>query len=395
MINNMQPQIVNNEGFQINGNFNNYLQNQKDNINNSILLLNQINDSINESLSQSITDMVNCFICLCPAQDPFSCPKCNNFACKTCFEIYFRDGQSECPLCKGEIDLNELKRNKVIEDIEKVLDKKENNKKKVFELSLLISERKRIWKKQANNVNALIDKIYRFKENLESYKNEYIILLSKFQKLLEKNVKEYNKKIDTLVNSLIKYNKLVEDSISKFNVVYDNNQKYTQDIKKLINDILSLERMKFNDKTKQITEEFLNSIFSFIPSVSNPNIHCKIFNKNIFEDEQIIKLGNVLSLGKFCIIYNTKKNQGEKVIFCKLNITLDDKNNNKCLLMFHLLNFSDVKKQLIPMKCINNEGNSYTFESKIIIDDSYFTKDNKVSIRTEALALGIRNTFHF
>ena len=94
------------------------------NIKSNYQLINEINDSINKSLSQSVLDLVNCFICLSPANEPLSCPKCNNFACKKCLEIYFgRNEEKKCPICKSIIQLSELKENKIIEEIENILNK--------------------------------------------------------------------------------------------------------------------------------------------------------------------------------------------------------------------------------------------------------------------------------
>ena len=98
------------------------------NLKRSLLLLNDINDTINKNISKSVLDLVNCFICLSPVNEPLTCPKCNNFACKKCLEKYFgEETQKRCPLCKRDIKLNELKENKIVEEIEAILNKKEDN----------------------------------------------------------------------------------------------------------------------------------------------------------------------------------------------------------------------------------------------------------------------------
>ena len=90
---------------------------------------------------------MNCFICLSPAQEPLSCPKCNNFGCKICLESYFRDDTTKpCPLCKQRINFNELKQNSVIKEIEEILNKDDTKKKKYDELANLILKKNRIVK---------------------------------------------------------------------------------------------------------------------------------------------------------------------------------------------------------------------------------------------------------
>ena len=121
----------------INGSNNNNNQIHSINLNNSMNLLNNINDSLNLSLSKSVFDLVKCCICLSPVTDPLTCPNCNNFACKKCLEAYFGNQRTKkCPLCKGEIKLAQMKENKIVKEIETILNKVEDKKDKLKELEL-------------------------------------------------------------------------------------------------------------------------------------------------------------------------------------------------------------------------------------------------------------------
>lgn len=112
------------------------------NIKSSFRALEDLNQTLNKNLSQSVFDLVNCFICLSPAKEPMSCPKCNHFCCKKCFESFFKDETTKkCPICKQDITFNELNKNTIIQDIENILNK-QGNTNKVKELSKLINEKK-------------------------------------------------------------------------------------------------------------------------------------------------------------------------------------------------------------------------------------------------------------
>ena len=60
-----------------------------------------------------------------------SCPKCNHFCCRKCFENFFQ-GQAikKCPICKRDITFNELNKNTIIQEIENIINKVGNNAKK-------------------------------------------------------------------------------------------------------------------------------------------------------------------------------------------------------------------------------------------------------------------------
>ena len=60
-----------------------------------------------------------------------------------------------------------MKENKIIKEIEQILNKEENKKIKYKELQLLIEEKKNEWKNQNDNIKSLIDRIIKYKEDLE------------------------------------------------------------------------------------------------------------------------------------------------------------------------------------------------------------------------------------
>ena len=361
------------------------------NIKSSYLLINEINDSINKNLTQSVLDLVNCFICLSPANEPLTCPKCNNFACKKCLETYFgNDKEKKCPICKSSIQLSELKENKIIEEIENILNKNNNKENKVNELSAIIEEKKRIWENQNNNIGFLIEKIFKFQEDLKNYKNEYSLFLLNSQKLIEKTFEEFNTKMEILINSLLSYNKIVDDSIQKYNTIYDNNLKntYNNNIKKLINEILALERKRFNDKTHIETEQFLNTPIKLVPSINIYNIKHITFKKIDFNKDKTISFnGNHFKLGTFKLKYEFKSQNGYKAI-CNFDFTLSNDSKKMCFLISQLIIYKD-KQKLIPMKLINNNFKTYSYKCEISGEEFYNLDEDEVKMKTEALIFTI------
>ena len=361
------------------------------NIKSNYQLINEINDSINKSLSQSVLDLVNCFICLSPANEPLSCSKCNNFACKKCLETYFgRNEEKKCPICKSIIKLGELKENKIIEEIENILNKNNNNKNKVNELSELIEEKKRNWENQTNNINSMVEKILKFQEDLKNYKNEYSLFLLHSQNLIEKTFEEFKTKMEILINSLLSYNKVANDSIQKYNTIYNNNLKdtYNNNIKKLINEILDLERKHFNDKTFRETEQFLNTPIKLVPSINIYNIKQIIFKKLDFnKDGKKTFIGNNFKLGNYKLKYEFKSQNGYKTI-CNFDFTLSNDSKKMRFLISQLIIYKN-KQKLIPMKLINNNFRTYSYKCEISCEEFYTLDENEVKIKIESLIFAI------
>ena len=361
------------------------------NLKSSLLLLNDINDAINNNLSKSVLDLVNCFICLSPVNEPLSCPKCNNFACKKCLEKYF-GGETEkrCPLCKKDIKLNELKENKIVEEIETILNKNEDKVIKYNELSALIEQKKNSWSNQAGDISNLIDKIFKYQEKLQKYKNEYYIFISNSKKLIEETFEDIEKKVENIVNSLLSYNTIVDNSIQKYDTIYKNTIKNNCDsnnFKQLINEILSLERKKFNITIHSDTEHFLNTPIRLIPSINVYNIKHFSYKANNFNYSIPFTFnGNHFKIGDYDLVYDTIKNDGHKII-CSLTFTVkDDYTKKMCFLLSQIVEFKDKKEILIPMTLLQNEGKKYDFICTIECEEFYNLNNNdEFNIKTEAL----------
>ena len=360
------------------------------NLKSSLLLLNEINDEINKNISKSVLDLVNCFICFSPANDPLTCPKWNNFACKKCLEKYFGGNrEKKCPLCKRPIKLSELKENKIIKDIEEILNKDSDKKNKIVELAKLIEDKKRYWENETSSISNLIEKIFALQEDLQKYKKEYDLFLLNIKNLIDKIFEDYNKKIQNLVDSLLKYNKVTEESINKYALIYNKNQNNIYDnnnIKILINEILSLERNHFNNKTHNETNQFLNSCIKLIPSINLYHIKELKFTKDIFlKDSKRTTIGKHFKLGDFSLGYFIDNNKLYKALI-KFVFNLNDDNTKKmCFLISQFVIYKNRKQNLIPMKLIQNVGNTYSYKCEVSFEEFYSLDVNEVTMKTEAL----------
>ena len=266
--------LSNFQGINNNNNINSNNNNNIDNLDlkNSYVLLDELNDSLNKKISDSVIDLTKCFICLSQTIDPLTCPKCNNFACKKCLEAYFGGTtKKKCPLCKQDINYNELRENKIIKDIEEIINKDNTRKNKVDELSKLIHEKKLVWENQGNDLNIMVDKILKYQEKIKEYRNEYEIFFLRCKALIDKTFDEYEKKLNNLIESLFTFNKDIKQSIIQYDEINkkNNNNYYTnENIKSLINEILSLERKHFNEKHNNDFGKIFESPLFISPTIS-------------------------------------------------------------------------------------------------------------------------------
>ena len=384
--------------FEINDEDENYNNNQSNanNLKSSIIFFDNIKESLNAHLSQSVFDLVNCCICLIPTQEPLTCPKCNNFACKKCLEIYFgNQREKECPLCKGKIKLIEMKENIIIKEIEQILNKEDNKKIKYKELTSLIEQKKNGWKNQYDNIKSLIERIIKYKIDLDHYKQEYINFILNSKILIEKTFEEYSQKLENLVNSLLSYNEIANDSIQKYDNIYRNSQYNiynNNNIKNLINEILSLERKHFNlnDKTYSETENILKNSLQIVPSISLYNITQKEYTKASFTQKNVDRnTGIHFKIGDYTLkyIFNDNDNDNEQYkATCNLCFYLKNNESKKmCFLMSQYLIFNNNIVKIIPMKLIKNVGNNYIYECQIDCKEFHNPEVNDVIIKTKAI----------
>ena len=194
----------------------------------------------------------------------------------------------------------------------------------------IILRKKQAFQDQAINSNNILERMLKYQEALERYKEEYNKFILQMKQIIDNIFKEYSQKIETLISSLFTFNKATDSSIQKYNNILRNNENnfYNNNIKSLINEILSLERMKFNYNHTD-TEKFLNSSiyelkYNYVPSEMGWN------NKLIF--------------------------------------TLRDDTKKMCFLITQILLINN-KETMYPMKFVTQDGKTYTYECKILIDD--------------------------
>lgn len=387
-IRNSSFQILNSRNSQnnINQSQNNRYEDEEED---SFTLLNSINDSLNKDLSQSVFDLVKCFICYNQVVDPLSCPKCNNFACSKCLEMYFGNQRAKkCPICKQKIEMKELKKNEIISEVEKILSKEENSKNKINDLAKLIEEKKNLWKNQAENINIILNRIFKYQENLEEYKREYGLFFLNCQKVIEKTFEDYFTKTEELVKSLLNYNKLATESIEMYNNMYQKNKEnYYNDknIKDMINEIMSLERKHFNDKNNEETEKFLNSPIKVVPYINSYHIKELVINKNdIVKFQKITKTGVHYRIGDFTIVYTFNADNGYKSL-CQFSFQYKNK-NNVCFFVTQNKISLNGEQNICPMKLTKCENNNFEYECLLFFDELDVNNQYSVKIKTDVVA---------
>ena len=354
----------------------------------SFFLLKNLNESLNKDLSQSVLDLVKCFICYNQVDDPLSCPKCNNFACKKCLELYFGNQRSKkCPMCKQTIAMKELKKNDIISEVEKILNKGENKKNKIEELAALIEEKKNLWQYQADNITEILNRIFKYQESLEEYKKEYEIFFVKCQKVIEKTFEDYITKTEELVKSLLSYNKLATESIANYDMISKKNKENyynNKNIRDMINEIVNMERKHFNDKNYEETEKFVKSPIKVVPLISQLHIKEMIITKNdVIKFPKITRTGFHYKVGDFKIIYSFNSENDYKSI-CEFSFNV--KNNiNACFLVTQNKVSKNGEQNVYTMKLIKNENNHYEYECEIPFDEFNINDQNSVKLKTDVL----------
>lgn len=377
-------------------------QNNKDNKNLDLdLLSNDLRSLLKNDLSDSIMNLTQCFICLSQAKFPVSCPKCNNFACKTCFKNYFGDEESkQCPLCKQYIQKSKLKKNKTIREIEKILYKEDSKTNKINKLSKLIEEKKNIWENQESYLNHIINKILKYQDNLKEYKNKYELYFISWKKIIDNIFEQFEKKITDLLDLLIKYNRKYnndfKNSILRYNQLKEKNKISNNDINSLVNEIISMERNHFNQESKiknidgqniktipsniidgiiQKSKAFFITPIFIIPNISNYNIETLYIGKKELNKGNIkIKNYNV-HVGYYQIEYIFKDDKYSAL--CKLYI----KNDRKVSFFVIQKKVIDNKSyELISMKD-SSDSTHYIYET--MVDFNEIKEDSNIVIRFE------------
>ena len=366
---------------------NNRYEEEEEKIFDNFSLLNSFNESLNKDLSQSVFDLVKCFICYNQAVDPLSCPKCNNFACSKCLEMYFGNQRAKkCPLCKQIIELKELKKNEVISEVENILNKVESHKNKIEELELLIKEKKNSWENQANNINSILNRIFKYQDMLKAYKKEYQIFLVNCQDVVQNTFEKYLKKTEEITQNLLNYNKLASQSI----ILYNNMSKRKKDeknIKDLINEIVNMERKQFNNKNQSHDEliKFLNAPIKMIPIINQYYVkEITLYEKEIKEYNKITKTGIHYKIGDFQLVYTLNINEGYKVI-CEFSFKVKN-GMNACFLASQTKIEKDLEQTLYPMQLVKHENNEFIYECYFPIDRNELGPHKWIKLKTDVLA---------
>jgi len=364
-------------------------QDKKDDNQSIDLISNHIKKSLKKDLTESVMNLTQCFICLSVAKNPLTCPKCNNFACKDCLDKYFgEEEEKECPLCKNIIDKDELKTNKTIKEIEKIIYSEKSKSNKIKELTKLVNEKKKKWEKQNPDLNNLINKIISYQENLRNYREKYELYFKTWKERIKTVFGLYEKKIEELIDLLMryqeKYNNSITKSINNYNKIKEKSNISSKDISSLVNEVLTMERHYFNMKSNnnssfnniiQKSNQFFITPILIMPNISNYTLGTVYLGKkDLFKN--INKRDYNVHIGYYQILHSFDTN--EFTSSCRLYI----KNDRD-------VSFFPVQKkvidskfyEIIPMKDIS-DSNHFIYEAFVDLNELNNDDDEK-TIRIE------------
>ena len=385
---------LNLEGFNPEMSFQITLDNYEDKNNNenpSIdLISNDLQARLKKDITESVMNLTQCFICLSIADYPLSCPKCNNFACKECLEKYFgEENEKKCPLCNQLIKKNDLKKNKTIREIEKILYKEDTKNNKIKELSKIVNEKKKkLWENQEQYLNNLINNVIQYQENMRQYRKKYELYIIKWKQQIDKVFAQYEKKIEKLLDLLLQYRQKNSKDLSE-----SIKSKEKKNINSLVNEIVLLDRNFFNEENKKQeinykykangllediikkSNEFFITPILIMPNISNYNIEILYIDQKEFKKGNITKKDYNVHIGNYKLqhIFDTKN----YLVKCKLLI-----NNERDVSFFPIQKkiLDEKFYEIIPMKDISGLID-YNYEAEFDINE--LKNNSKITIRIE------------
>ena len=385
---------LNLEGFNPEMSFQITLDNYEDKNNNenpSIdLISNDLQARLKKDITESVMNLTQCFICLSIADYPLSCPKCNNFACKECLEKYFgEENEKKCPLCNQLIKKNDLKKNKTIREIEKIIYKEDTKNNKIKELSKIVNEKKKkLWENQEQYLNNLINNVIQYQENMRQYRKKYELYIIKWKQQIDKVFAQYEKKIEKLLDLLLQYRQKNSQDLSE-----SIKSKKKKNINSLVNEIVLLDRNFFNEENKKQeinykykangllediikkSNEFFITPILIMPNISNYNIEILYIDQKEFKKGNITKKDYNVHIGNYKLqhIFDTKN----YLVKCKLLI-----NNERDVSFFPIQKkiLDEKFYEIIPMKDISGLID-YNYEAEFDINE--LKNNSKITIRIE------------
>ena len=385
---------LNLEGFNPEMSFQITLDNYEDKNNNenpSIdLISNDLQARLKKDITESLMNLTQCFICLSIADYPLSCPKCNNFACKECLEKYFgEENEKKCPLCNQLIKKNDLKKNKTIREIEKIIYKEDTKNNKIKELSKIVNEKKKkLWENQEQYLNNLINNVIQYQENMRQYRKKYELYIIKWKQQIDKVFAQYEKKIEKLLDLLLQYRQKNSKDLSE-----SIKSKEKKNINSLVNEIVLLDRNFFNEENKKQeinykykangllediikkSNEFFITPILIMPNISNYNIEILYIDQKEFKKGNITKKDYNVHIGNYKLqhIFDTKN----YLVKCKLLI-----NNERDVSFFPIQKkiLDEKFYEIIPMKDISGLID-YNYEAEFDINE--LKNNSKITIRIE------------
>ena len=362
-------------------------------LNNSFIFLENLNANLNQDLkkqiTQSIIDLVSCYICLEKVNDPLLCPKCHNFACRNCLKKYFgKDTIKKCGLCKQNIKFSELKESKILKEINNILSTDKTQKTTIDEFEKVIKEKQQYYQEQKNDIKEIINGFNDYKECLEKYKIGFNEYLFECQQIVEKTFDNYYNTIQNLITSLLSYDKMYQKSIDKYDEIYNkikDNYVNSENIKEFINEILYLEKKQLNNNDKLETKKFLLSPITFKPYFKNYSI---MVNKTMKKSGGFMTFSfTSQNMGK--CVFEIDYNPNNKIYTFNLKVNTNKSDYEKCFLV-KLCKKGNSARDFI-LRNIKKEGLDYIFEGNADEKSLFSLDENSFQFNVDVLEMDTFN----
>lgn len=354
-----------------------------------------------KDLGENVLTLTQCFICLSPAINPLSCPKCNNFACEKCFQNYFKKEIIKvCPICKQKILKTDLKPSKIIKDIEKIIYKKADKENKIEELTKLFEEKKLLWEDEDVYMNDLLNKLLNFQENIKVYKKEYLSYIEKWKSRIQRLFELYEDKIMKLIGDIQFYIDRYKPKEKKNQNSIEKENNKDDKLNMLVNKILSMERAHFNELNNEKTNFYeilpinvVNEINNFlykpmiiIPNISNYNIISIDLEKKNFNKKTIRRKEYNIHIGDYEIKFKFKYDNLYNSL-CQFNF---EHKSNWIYMLTLKKTLDDKYSMLIPMKLVDNKNN-FTYEAEVNFNELRNDEVHKIKIDFKIQIFNIAN----
>lgn len=346
--------------------------------------INLLSIQIKEKLESNIAELLNCFICYCPAVNPLSCPKCKNFACENCLKSYYQNGNKTiyktCPCCKEKIRFSELEKNHIISEIKDIVEKDHSGNN----LIKLINEKIEAQKEKINTNEILVNKVKDLKTNYQLFKKGFSEFFIECQNLVLKKLEEGDKAIDDLTETFSSYGKLLEDSVKDYEKVLVDT-KHNKDINTIMQKLIySEKKTDLNTLKESNYDNLLKNVITFSPSIIKQTIgKYNVKDSDFMAGKPIIRNIPMKRFHDYSLVLDNK-DLVNVLVLLKIPKYYNLNEDRQYFIMFKTISAKDKKEKQYTMKYQGVVEDNLEFSLTLPLIE-FFNSQDKVEILADIL----------